>query len=63
MALEQNRPAFEILDEAVRRYIGVKTLERLAEKNEQRARAKGLREEDVPRLADQVRRENQARGR
>ncbi len=63
IALEQNREPAEVLDEAVRRYIGIRTLEKLAERNEQRARAMGIREEDVPRLVDEVRRENQSRGR
>jgi predicted transcriptional regulator len=63
IAREQNRKPAEVLDEAVRRYVGVQRLEKLARKGEQRARALGIREEDVPRLVEEVRRENRDRER
>jgi predicted transcriptional regulator len=63
IAREQNREPAEVLDEAVRRYVAVQRLERLALKGEERARKLGIREEDVPRLVDEVRRENRDRGR
>jgi predicted transcriptional regulator len=61
IAREQNRKPSEVLEEAVRRYIGVRKLEQLAEKGERRARALGIREEDVPRLVEEVRREDRGR--
>jgi hypothetical protein len=50
-------------EEAVRRYVGVKAHERLAQKAEERARAMGIKEEDVPGLVEEVRRQNRERGR
>jgi predicted transcriptional regulator len=61
LAREQHRQPSEVLEDAVRRYVGVKTLERLAKKGEARARALGIKEEDVPRLVEEVRRENRGR--
>jgi predicted transcriptional regulator len=61
IAREQNRQPAEILEEAVRRYFAVRRLERLAQKGEERARALGIREEDVPGLVEEVRRENRVR--
>ena len=58
IAREQNREPAEVLDEAVRRYVGVQRLEKLTQKGEERARKLGIREEDVPRLIQEVRREN-----
>jgi predicted transcriptional regulator len=63
LAREQNRDPTEVLEEAVRRYVGMQRHEKLAQKSEERARALGIREEDVPRLIDEVRRENRDRGR
>jgi predicted transcriptional regulator len=57
-AREQNREPGEVLEDAVRRYIAVRKLERLAEKGEARARALDIQEENVPRLVEEVRREN-----
>ena len=62
-ARTQNRKPSEVLEEAVRRYMAVRRLERLAERGEERARARGIREEDVPSVVDEVRRENKVRGR
>jgi hypothetical protein len=61
IAREQNREPGEVLEEAVRAHAGVRRLERLAGKGEARARALGIREEDVQRLVDEVRRENRER--
>jgi predicted transcriptional regulator len=63
VARAQNREPSELVEEAVRKYLKSERLERFVEKAEGRARAKGLREEDVPRLISEVRRENQERGR
>jgi len=63
IAREQNREPAEVLEEAVRRYVGIQALERLSPQLEKRARAKGIREEDVHALVKENRRENQTRGR
>ncbi len=63
LAREQRREPSEVLEEAVRRYAAVCRLDRFADKMGQRARDKGIREEDVPRLVDEVRRENAGRAR
>lgn len=63
IAREQHREPAEVLEEAVRRYVGVKAHERLAQKAERRARERGIKEDDVPQLVDEVRRENRDRGR
>jgi len=63
LANEQQRQPGEVLEEAIRRYAAACRLERFADKMGQRARDKGIREEDVPRLVEVVRRENAERGR
>jgi len=63
MAREQNREPVEIIEEAVGKYLASRQLARFAEAAEARARANGIREEDVPGLVSDVRRENEARGR
>ena len=63
LAREQNRELGEVLDEAVQRYAASQLLEKLGGRLELRALAKGIREEDVPRLVEEVRRENEARER
>jgi predicted transcriptional regulator len=63
IAREQERKPSEVVEDAVRRYVAVRRLEQLAEKGEERARARGIREEDVPRLVEEVRRGNRDRGR
>jgi predicted transcriptional regulator len=63
IAREQNRAPAEVLEEAVRRYVGVQALERLARNGQEYARARGIKEEDVPDLVHEVRRENRDRGR
>ena len=62
-AREQNREPSEIVEEAVGRYLAGRRLERFSERMERRAREKGIREGDVPRLVEEVRRENESRGR
>lgn len=52
-----------MLDEAVRKYLDDQKWHSLVARGEQRARDKGLTEEDVPRLIEEVRRENRERGR
>jgi predicted transcriptional regulator len=63
LAREQSREPADVLEEAVRRYAGACRLERFAEKAGKHARASGIKEEEVPRLVDEVRRENEARRR
>lgn len=63
IARDQNREPVEVLEDAVRTYIAVRRHERLAEKGEKRARARGIGEADVPRLVKEVRQENRDRGR
>jgi len=63
MARAENRKPSEVLEEAVRRYMAVRRLERLAERGEALARAKGISEEELPSLVDEVRRENRVRER
>jgi predicted transcriptional regulator len=62
-ARAQHREPSEIVEEAVRKYLKSERLERFVDRTERRARAKGLREQDVPRLISEVRRENEERGR
>ena len=62
-AREQKRDPAEVLAEAVRRYLAVRKLECLAAKGEARARALDIREEDIPGMVEEVRRENRERGR
>jgi predicted transcriptional regulator len=62
-ARAQNREAAEVVEEAVGKYLASQRLERFAERMGRRAAAKNIREEDVPQLVDEVRRENEARGR
>ena len=62
-AREQNRKPAEVLEEAIGRYMALRRLERLSERGERLARERGIREEDVPDLVQQVRQENKARGR
>ena len=63
LANQQQRQPAEVLEEAIRRYAAACRLERFADKMGQRACDKGIREEDVPRLVEEVRRENAEPGR
>jgi predicted transcriptional regulator len=60
LARDQQREPGDVLDEALERYAASQMLEKLSERLERRALAKGIREEDVPKLVEEVRRENQA---
>jgi predicted transcriptional regulator len=62
-AREQNRDPADVMEEAVNRYLASQRLARFAEKMERQARSQGISEEDVPRLIQEVRRENETRGR
>jgi hypothetical protein len=62
-AREQSREPAEVVEEALGRYFASQRLEKLGSKLQERALAKGIREEDVPELVHQVRRENAERGR
>jgi predicted transcriptional regulator len=62
LARRQNRLPGDVLAEAVRRYARVQTLERFAARAGRHARKLRIKEEDVPRLIDEVRRENETRG-
>jgi metal-responsive CopG/Arc/MetJ family transcriptional regulator len=57
-AIAQNRKPAELLEEAVREYLQKQSWVQFVERNEQRARAKGIGEEDVERLIAEVRSEN-----
>jgi predicted transcriptional regulator len=62
-ARRQNREPAEVLEDAVRRYAAACRLDQFSERAEENARRLGIREEDVPRLVDEVRRENESPGR
>jgi len=57
-ALAQNREPAEVVTEAVAKYLEEQSLRQYVERNEIRARAKGIGEDDVDRLISEVRREN-----
>jgi len=59
----QNRKPAEVLEEAWSRYMATRRLEQLARRGEERARARGIREEDVQRLVSEARQENRVHGR
>ena len=63
LAREQHREAAQVLEDAVRRYAASCRLDRLSDKLGKRAREKGIREEAVPELVKEVRREKETRGR
>ncbi|HUE20742.1 MAG TPA: hypothetical protein VMQ86_03625 [Bryobacteraceae bacterium] len=62
-AREQNRDPADVMEEAVNRYLAGQRLARFAKRMECQARSHGISEEDVPRLIQEVRRENETRGR
>jgi hypothetical protein len=62
-AWDQKREPSEIVEEALGRYLASQRRAHLAERMEKRALSKGITEEDIPRLVDEVRRENESRGR
>lgn len=61
-AKELGRDPVEVVQEALRRYMAQQRLQRLAERGEKLARERGIREEDLPELVRQVRREDAPRG-
>ena len=63
LARQENRDPSDVLEEAVRRYATGSRLERLSERLEKSARSRGIREEDVSSLVEEIRRENTLRGR
>jgi predicted transcriptional regulator len=63
LARQENREPSEVLEEAVRRYATSSRLERLSERLEKSAHDRGVREEDVPALVAEFRRENELRSR
>jgi predicted transcriptional regulator len=63
LARQENREPSAVLEEAVRRYAASSRLERLSERLEKSAHRRGIKEEDVPSLVADVRRENELRGR
>ena len=62
-AREQHRKPAEVLQEAVTEYLKKQSWTAYVGANEHRARSKGLKESDVPRLVAQVRSENEKHGR
>ena len=62
-AREQQREPIEVVEEALGRYFASQRLAKLGEKLNRNAVSKGIREEDVPDLVQQVRRENATRDR
>lgn len=62
-ARAENRAPDDLVEDAVERYLGRQKLERLYAYGEERARALGLKERDVPRLIAESRREAKERER
>ena len=62
-ALAQNRMPAEVLRDVVKHYLDEQNWQAFVAKAEARSRAKGLTEDDVPRLISELRRENEAPGR
>jgi predicted transcriptional regulator len=62
-ARAQNRQPEDVVSEAVSKYLEEQSWVEYVERNEVRARRKGIGEEDVERLIGDVRRENAQNGR
>ncbi len=62
-ARAQNRRPEEVVAEALNKYLEEQSWAQFVERNEARARKRGIREEDVDRLISEVRRENAQNGR
>jgi predicted transcriptional regulator len=60
-ARAQNRRPAEVLEEAVKQYLEKQSWVEFVKRNEERARQMGITENDVPRLVEEVRRENRGR--
>jgi predicted transcriptional regulator len=63
LAVAQNRKPVEVLQEAVAQYAQKQSWREFVNRNEKRAAALGLTEDDVPRLVQEVRREKREHGR
>jgi predicted transcriptional regulator len=63
LARQEQREPSEVLAEAIDRYAAARGLERFSAKMGRRAEDLGICEEDIPDLVQEVRRENQQRGR
>ena len=63
LARAQNRKPAEVLQDAVTQYAEKQSWVDFVTRNEKRAAALGLTEDDVPRLVQEVRRENHDLGR
>jgi predicted transcriptional regulator len=62
-AREQNRDPSDVMEEAVNRYLAGQRLTRFAERMVSQPLGQGVAEEVIPRLIQEVRRENETRGR
>jgi metal-responsive CopG/Arc/MetJ family transcriptional regulator len=62
-AKAERRTVLDVLCEAVRRYLDDRKWQKLVDAGGRRAKSKGLTEADVPRLVEEVRRENRTRER
>ena len=62
-ANHQNRQPAEVVEEAVRRYLSGQRLARFANEMGKKAASLGIREENVPRLIEEVRCDNKSRAR
>ena len=62
-ARAQNRQPEDVVSEALSRYLDDQKWESLVTAGERRAKENGLTEADVPRLIEEVRRENRTRER
>lgn len=61
MAQAEGKTADELIEVATRRYITQQRLDRLVRRNESRARELGIRDQDVPGIVRQWRREQRGR--
>jgi hypothetical protein len=61
MAQAEGKTVDELIEVATRRYIAQQRLDRLVRRNESRARELGIREQDVPEIVKQWRREQRRR--
>lgn len=62
-ARDQNREPAEVVEDAVRKYLEEQSWIGFVQRNERRARANGIGEDDIERLISEVRRENAGSGR
>jgi hypothetical protein len=62
IARAQNRKPAEVLQDAVKEYADHHGWVEFVQRNNQRARARNITEDDIPRLIQEVRRENEQRG-